>query len=203
MLRQLLPQGTLMVLLVVRCGASAVAQPADGAPKLPPTDAMAWALGTNLGLAAAVLEAGSAPQIVAEKLKTSEALAEALGTTVPPLPQKTTQTKSEFAADVLHYMLRGVEPTAKQLAKRHGERHAGLFEMGVKSAALTIVYGPGDESGLAVAQVVEDRGKRCKLPAPLWSPLVNAIRAKAPYDDVKGQVFQMHTQVRKHLMSGP
>ena len=58
------------------------AQPAtpSAAARQPPSDALAWALGTNLGLAAAVQEQGTAPAIVKDKLATSERLAQALGT---------------------------------------------------------------------------------------------------------------------------
>lgn len=179
---------------------TAVAQPPAGA-KLPPTDVLAWVLGTNLGLAAAVHEAGTAPKIVEDRLATCDALAEALGTKIPKFPERSTNESSKFSAEVLHYILNDIKPIGDDLQAKHSTRHAKLFEIGIKSSVLAIMYAPGDEAGLSVAKVIEDRGKECKLPAETWKPLVDAIRGKKSYDDVKKQLFAMHDAVRNYLLS--
>lgn len=176
--------------------------PADGDSKLPPSDAMAWALGTNLGITAVLHQGGATAEKVNDRMQTVATIAEALDTTAPELPERTTQEDARFSAEVLHYMLRGVEPLAKSLKTQHGDRHASLFELAIKSSALAIIYSPGDETGLNVAQVIEDRAKRCQLPNELWKPLVDAIRGKASAQDVNRQMFRMHSSVQKHLMEG-
>ena len=47
MQRRHLLQWTLLFTLISAIGAEVLAQPADDAQELPPTDAMAWAFGTN------------------------------------------------------------------------------------------------------------------------------------------------------------
>ena len=63
------PLGTLFV-------AQAQAQD-DG---MPPTDAMAWVLGTKLGIAAVGREAGADEQTVGNMLNSAQVIADALGT---------------------------------------------------------------------------------------------------------------------------
>jgi hypothetical protein len=175
--------------------------PADEG-ELPPADAMSWALGTSLGIAAVVHEAGTAPQIVADRIELSQNLADALGVELPALPERADEDKAEFGAKIMHFALREIEPLGKQLTERHSARHARLFEIGIKSSLLAFVYVPGDSTGLALADVIDDRSKKCKLPPKLCEPLVAAIRAKQPYDEVKSKLFAMHEAVRKHLMAG-
>jgi hypothetical protein len=170
--------------------------------ELPPTDAMAWVLGSKLGVAAAVQESGKNPEAAAKLMELSGVIASALGTTVPSLPERGTRTSAEYGADIMHYILKEVEPLAKELSEKHSKAHGLYFEMAIKIASLSIIYGPGDEVGLTVADVVQDRAKLLKLPEKLWLPLVTAIRDKKPYDDVIDQVIATHEAVRVHLMKG-
>lgn len=193
---------TCLILIVAAVSAFAQSAPAADDAQLPPSDAMAWALGTNLGITAVLYEGGAAAEKIADRMKTVAALADALGARAPELPKRDAQTDAKFAAEVLHYMLRGVEPLAKDIQAQHSQRHSSLFEMAIKSSTLAIIYVPGDETGLSVAQVMEDRGKRCQLPSELWKPLVDAIRGNASADDVKRKMLHMHSSVQKHLMAG-
>jgi hypothetical protein len=180
--------------------AATAAQATPAAPQTrPETAALAWALGTNLGLAAAVQRIGSAPAIVKDKLATSDGIARALGTTVPAMPERGDQDRAAYGARILHYMLKDVAPIASHLAEKHSARHALLFELAIKSATIAFMYGPGESTGLSIAQVIEDRGRRSDLPAELWKPLVDSVRGKESYDAVKGKLLEMHTAVALHL----
>ena len=168
--------------------------------QLPPTDAMAWVLGTKLGIAAVGLEAGAEQKTVDSMMQTAELIAGALGAEVPKLPEKGQKKRAEFGAEILRYLLNDVEPVAKHLIQQHGQRTGDLFEIGVKSSVLGIMYAPNDETGLAIADVIEDRAKRASLDEKLWKPLVQDIRNGASYDEVKKKLFEMHAAVRDALM---
>ena len=169
--------------------------------KMPPTDAMAWVLGTKLAHAAIGRDAGASPQKVDELFDISVDIAAALGTTVQRLPKRTTETKAEFSAKILHYMLVEIDPIAKHLSKTYDKRHADLFEIAIKSTALAILYAPGDETSLTTAGVIENRSKRSELPENLWKPLVESIRKKESYDVVvKGKLAEMQNSIRQQLV---
>lgn len=174
----------------------------SAAENAPPANAMAFALGANLGLAAAVHEAGSAPQIVENKMATCEALAEALGGEIPPLPEREGKEQAAVSAEIMHYLVKDIEPLGRRIKEKHSPRDARLFEIGVKSSLLTFMYAPGDSTGLAVADLIEDRAKKCELPPELCQPLITAVREQKPYDEVKSKLFAMHEGMRKHLMAG-
>ncbi len=169
--------------------------------KRPPSDAMAWVLGTKLGHAAIGRDAGASPQKVDELYDVSVEIAAALGTTLQRLPKRTTETKPEYSAKILHYMLVEVEPVALHLSKTYDKRHGDLFEIAMKSTSLAILYVPGDETGMTAAGAIESRAKRCELPESLWKPLVDSIRKKETFDMVvKGKLAEMQSGIRQHLV---
>jgi hypothetical protein len=173
----------------------------DTPAKKPPTEAMAWVLGTKLAHAAIGRDAGASPQKVNELFDTSVEIAQSLGTTVSPLPKRTTEAKTAFSAKILHYMLVETEPIARHLVKTYNKRHSDLFEMATKSTALAIVYSPGDETSLTVAEVIENRSKRCELPERLWKPLVDSVRKNESYDIVvKEKLGEMQNGIRRLLI---
>jgi len=168
----------------------------------PPTDVVAWVLGTKLGMAAVGSEAGASEKVVSDLMATANALADALGTQLPELPKRSGKSKSEFAADVLHFMTKEVDPVCQHLAKKYNKRHAEIFEIAMKSSALAIVYVPGNSEGLTVANVVEEQAKQCELPEKLWKPFVDSIRRRESYEIVvKAKMREMHTATREHLLA--
>lgn len=167
----------------------------------PPVEAIAWVLGTKLGIAAVAREAGADPQAIDNMLQSADLLAEALGTTVPEMPQAPDQQTTEFTAEILGYLLNDIEPIAQHLLQQQDRRSADLFEIAIKSSLLAIVYAPGDDMGRTIADVIEARAKRAELADDLWQPLVQAIRSDASYEQVKTGLFEMHGAVRVALMT--
>ena len=181
----------------LQTGPSAYAQQGQ----LPPTDAMAWVMGTKLGIAAVATEAGADKDTVGNMVQSATVIAEALGTEAPAIPERGTLKKSEFGARILGYLLKDTKPVGEYLATQHGQRAADLFEIATKSSILAMMYAPQDETGLSIADVVEERAQRANLESSLWEPLVRDIRAGASYDKVKKRLFEMHEAVRVTLMA--
>lgn len=168
-----------------------------GIVKAPPTKQIAWVLGSKLSAAALVYNAKGPNEFSTDLIQRSKIMADALGTVIPPFPDKTGNTTKDSAA-ILFYILNSAgKSIGNDLRNTHGKDHAVLFELAMKSRLLMLLYFPGSDEG--IGQVIEDRAKRVGLPEHLWKPVVDSITARASQDDVKRAVGKMHQDIDAYL----
>ena len=162
------------------------------------TRAASFIMGDNLSLAGLLYARGAKQETADALLAKCNSLAKELGVSVKPLPARG-KTDVATTADVIHYLIKGEGWTiGTSLAKRYDKDHGLLFEVAVKSNLLLLLYQPGDDSG--IGDVVRSRCEELKLPQPLWIPVVEGVKAKKPYDQVREAVLKMHKDITEHLI---
>jgi hypothetical protein len=62
-----------------------------------------------------------------------------------------------------------------------------------------MMYGPGESTTQAIANVIKTRSERLSLPPKMTANLLSLIEAGADYSEVKAALFQMHKDVANHL----
>lgn len=192
--------------LIALCAAGA-ASGLSGPPAraLAPQDAnvmkaVAWLLGTNLALAGLLYNQNVSGALLDDTLGKARKMAEIAGVTVPPFPRKQS-TSAASSADLVHYLIAGDgAKLGSALAGKYGEEHSILFEVGVKSTLLILLYGPGDKNGMAIAEVVTNRLDKIKLPRHLWTGLVTLVKNRRSQDEVKSAVFKLHKDVANYFV---
>ena len=115
------------------------------------------------------------------------------------MPAKT-DDKIKNKASALQYMLNiAGKPIGQTLTTNYNLEHALLFELSLKSNVLLMMYGPGESTSQAIANVIKTRSERLSLPPKTTANLIQLIEAGADYSEVKAAVFQMHRDVAKYL----
>ncbi len=189
--------------------AASSAEPA--APTSPPTThkpstgRLAWLLGSKWSLAALAADRGAPQSEVDKWFNQAQALARALGLTLPPLPEQ-----DRYAADApsnhaaLDYLFQHGQQVGRELLDRYGPDHAALLEMAVKSNMLLALYVPGSADADAVSAAIAGAGRRAGLPAELYQPLLTELGDGASKADVSRAVFRLHAAVDQYLATpGP
>lgn len=163
------------------------------------TQQAAWDLGDTLSLAAVSHGEGIAPVTVNNLFIKAKANAAKLNMTLPDLPAKTND-KIKNKAIALGYMLNTAgKPIGETLTAKFDKEHAVLFELSLKSNVLLMMYGPGESTTQAIANVIRTRSERLNLPPKITANLLGLIEAGADYSKVKLAVFQMHSEVANYL----
>jgi len=163
------------------------------------TQQAAWDLGDTLSLAAVGHGEDIAPATVNSLFVKAKANAEKLNVTLPDLPVKTSD-KIKNKAVALQYMLNTAgKPIGETLTAKYGTEHAVLFELSLKSNVLLMMYGPGESTTQAIANVIRTRSERLGLPPKTTENLLRLIEAGADYSKVKPALFQMHRDVANYL----
>lgn len=161
---------------------------------------MAWLLGSNLSLAALANDRAAAQDKVADWFEKSQRLATLLGTTVADLPPRPADDKVDPHADkALEYLFDQGQSIGRHLAAQHGDDHAALFELALKSNILLVLYQPGAPVVKSLSATINQAGERAKLPAELWQPLVKLLDEGASVKAVRDAVFQLHDDVDRYL----
>jgi len=163
------------------------------------TQLAAWDLGDTLSLAAVGHGEDIAPVTVNNLFVKAKANAAKLNMTLPDLPPKTGD-KIKNKANALGYMLNTAgKPIGDALTTQFDKEHAVLFELSLKSNVLLMMYGPGESTTQAIANVIRTRSERLGLPPRITANLLGLIEAGADYSKVKPAVFQMHSDVANYL----
>ena len=162
-----------------------------------------WELADTLSLAAIANAGGVAKPTVDNMFTKATAAGKRFGVVVPALPVAKGNSVSDNA-DALAYLLRTVgAPMGGILNRDYDEEHALLFELGLKSNILLVMYGPGEDTTNSIVGVIKNRSERLGLPPRLTADLLNLIAAKANFEKVKPAVFQMHRDVAAYLKTKP
>lgn len=164
------------------------------------TKAVAWLLGTNLALAGLLYNQNATGDLLNDTLGKARKMAEIAGVTVPPFPPKQS-TSASSSADLVHYLIAGDgAKLGSTLASKYGDEHSILFEVGVKSTLLILLYGPGEKTGMTIAEVITNRLDKIKLPRRLWTGLVTLVNNRRSQDEVKSAVFKLHKDVANYFV---
>lgn len=154
-----------------------------------------WQMGWKLGLATLGQAQGADPSAVDGLFEESRAYAEALGVQLPALPEAYPNSPRDMAHSI-HYMLKEVgDDVGGKLKNRYGPRSEALFELALKSTLALILYGPDDDLGQVFAEVIERSGRESGLPASVYSSLVQKIRLRKPYKEVKEGIIALNDLV--------
>jgi hypothetical protein len=162
----------------------------------------AWLLGDNLSLAALLYNQSAPDDMVARFLTKAKKIADILEIEIKPFPAKASDS-AEASADIVHYLISGDgAQVGAALAQKFDDEHGILFEVAVKSNLLILLYGPGDDIGHSIAEVIQSRLQSINLPARLWQPVVTLVNNKASPDEVKQAVFKMHKDIADFYIPG-
>jgi hypothetical protein len=159
----------------------------------------AWAVASAWSLAAGIsalgLEADKYEPYVAEALHA----AEALGVELPPLPtiddpdERVAETiaalRNGSGADLVDALSRRLDPAAGKAAR-----------LAIDSHVLLLWYTPSRSADVISAWVsIQAAGEASNLPPALWQPLVELLKARAEFLDVRSAVFELHGAVAEHF----
>lgn len=187
--------GILMCARVAGSGAMEVLQ------AKPPSDEMVWGLAWNVGLGVLSQARGSAPDTVKTWRDNAELLAKALSVSLPPFPERGTDTPKDLAVAVEYILKSGAQPIAAALSERYDERHVALLEVGLKLPLLSVLYAPGDRLGRSTSQAIARAASRAGLPADLFKALFDKVDASADGKAVTTEILALRQAVLKHLQS--
>ena len=166
------------------------------------TKGAAWLLGDNLSLAALLYNQGASGEMVDRFLSKAKKIADIIGLEIKPFPAKAASS-SEATADIIHYLIKGDgAQIGASLADKLDDEHGILFEVAVKSNLLILLYGPGDDLGRSIGEVIKSRLESIHLPERLWSGVVTLINKSASAEDVKQAVFKMHKDIADFYIPG-
>jgi tetratricopeptide (TPR) repeat protein len=183
---------SLFFLLVV-C-TTGMAQPNSDSPL-----SQSWVLGSKLSLAGTLHSQGGDAATVGRQFAAASAAATSLGIKLPALPARK-GNKVEDSATVLHYLLNTTgNPIGGILGKSYGPEHAAIFEVALKSNMLLTLYGPGESMANTIAGVIRSRSGNAKFLGAMTAKLLQLIEQKAPYEQVKTELFSIHEYAPKFI----
>lgn len=174
------------LLLAIVLASVAAAQNTDSALS------QAWVLGSKLSVAAAVHSQGADSALVGRQFAAASTAASSLGIKLPALPPRTGD-KIKDSASVMHYLISATgNPIGSMLVRSHGAEHAAVFEVALKSNMLLILYGPGESTANTIADVIRSRTANATFLNAMTAPLLRLIDRKAPYEEVKTELFDLN-----------
>ncbi len=164
-----------------------------------PAKLLAWDLGTNLGLATALYNARADASATINTTARVRVLAEMIGVDLPDFPEVSGSRAANQDALLRFAVKQAGSPCARVIRDRYGVGQMQLFEMGLKSNLLLLIYEPGKASAASIAKTIENSAAANGIPRELWGDLVDAIEAKASFADIKRHVLSMNRGVHGHL----
>jgi hypothetical protein len=161
----------------------------------------AWQLGSKWSLAALARERGASFDNVTKWLEQANTLARFLGASLSQLPPPLSDREVSTRAMVRHLFAEG-QRVGRQLAERYGPDHAALFELGVKSNLLLVLYEPKTPVAETLARSIAKARDEAGSPVELWQPLLDAMAEGREPAAVRQLVFRLHEEVDRSL-AGP
>ncbi len=162
---------------------------------------LSFSLGSNLGLSVALYNASPTASATGKVVDKTRALARLIGKKLPEYPDST-GSRPTNQGSLLRFAVKTVgSPYAKAIRDRYDNKHMQLFEMGLKSNLLLLIYQPGQASVKSISNAIAEAAKANEIPKEIWVDLVEAIDAGSPFAEIKEHVMAMNRDVAKHLAS--
>lgn len=170
-------------------------EPLPSVPVLPyNTRHLAWLLGGKLGLAQLAGVQGATPAEVQGWTEEATRLAEQLDLNEPAPPVPTGSAERR-----LKQLLSTSAALADGVARKHGEDHAALVEISLKTNALLVMFEDHPELAGPVARSVTSAAERAMLPGRLWRDATRRVEYAESSDELYDAVTQMHADVEAYL----
>lgn len=172
-------------------------------PEMPPpaavtvtnTRRLAWLLGSKMSWSA--MSHLISPQPLAADDWETQALAELLGVDNPPESQSA--SRGATPARAIGRVLSDSRRLAAQLSSRHGDDHAALVEVAVKTNVLLVVYEQNPALAGPIAGAVSKAAERAGLPNPLWDPMAELLEGEPTAESLRDEVFRLHSGIDRTL----
>jgi hypothetical protein len=128
-------------------------------------------------------------------------LAQSIGKQLPEYPELT-GSRAENQGSLLRFAVKTVgSPYAKAVRDKYDDKHMQLFEMGLKSNLLLLIYQPGQSSAKSIGRAITKAAEANDIPQGIWGELVAAIDAGSPFAEIKSLVLALNRDVSRHLVS--
>jgi hypothetical protein len=159
-----------------------------------------WQLSRVLS-AAAIGHMKGNKEAVEVLMKEGSRLAKDLDVELPELPaRQNDQARDGLAA--LTYLIKTVgDPLRKEVTRKFGADSAKLYDLGVHSSLLTLLYGPEIPARELrfLRQMIEEAAQGAGVPERFWKPLLKKIDDKADGAEVRQAVVDMQTAIADWL----
>jgi hypothetical protein len=129
----------------------------------------------------------------------SRQLAESLGTSLKELPPIATGDRDAAMVAMAKYLITEGQRIGRDIAAKNGADHVALFELGLKSNVLLVLYEPRSAVSEALANSLAQAREASGLPTQLWQPLLNAVAEVREPEVVRRLVFELHENVERSL----
>ena len=166
-------------------------------------EVIAWDMGSYLGLATALYHANADASATKKVMERAQMLAEGIGEELPEFPAASGNRAVDQGTLLRFAIKKAGSPYARTIRDRYGEKPMRLFEMGLKANLLLLIYQPGQDSVNSIADTIETSAEANDIPRDVWGDLVDAIRAKASFADIKRHVIALNRDVRGHFAESP
>ena len=153
-----------------------------------------WQLSSKWSLAAGYFAKGLGADRYGTILDQAKTAADTLNVDLPDF--STLDTQNNRQAAVAGYLLNDSGPS---LARQFQSPQSALAELAIESHALLLVYTPRNQNLDALIASIRSAAEKSSLPATIWQPLVDLLEQRAPYQEVKQAVFELHRQTAAHL----
>ncbi|MFZ6029478.1 MAG: hypothetical protein ACOYYS_17335 [Chloroflexota bacterium] len=163
-----------------------------------------WRLSSNLSMLAVGRAEGVSEDVVERMSANNQIMADYLGIELPPLFESSGDKVNDSAA-AIHYLLDEAGPVLQAYAEKNlGEAEGQQVALAVKSMLATLLYLPpaeGKDTSLndSLYTGIEKAATNAGLPEELYQPVLDAMAAGLPYEDVKNSIFAMHKAVAEYL----
>jgi hypothetical protein len=163
-----------------------------------PRQREAWQLGSHWSLALAIYAKGYSRDRYADSQRRAVEAARTLGIRLPSLPRGV-PPKDRLRAGREQLVSETGPLLADELAERFDADHRALFELATKTNLLLLVYRPDDAAPEPLVAAIEEAAVACPLPPELWQPLVDLLKQRADFAEVRQALFRLHDQAPAYL----
>lgn len=157
---------------------------------------LSWRMGRDLA-EAALLKALDRPY--ESQSGRAQRIANTLKLTVPPMPEFTGAKPSKLADATFYCLNTAGKPLASQLSSEVDPGAAAMFELGLKSMLLVLLYSPGGSSGLATADAISRSSRQAGLPVEVLQPLLLAVKNGESSEQVARLAYDLESPVHAHF----
>jgi hypothetical protein len=172
------------------------------APKLSNRE-LGYKLGNFLGDTVLGRANGVATDVVQRHQQRVNALADALGAEVAPLPELTGNATTDRVAGLDYLLEGGGKALTQSIRASQGEDVAALVELGMKTSVARMLYTPKGSTNAAFVSVLDRTAKVARLQSPEIATTALKIKQSASRGEVSRALDAMDAAIVAELASPP